>query len=123
MTIFDWIGSGNSEGYNVHYIDKFSGIREILNTWSKIWDDIPGVNLIDMCAFYTWMIVLLGTYLIYKGNWEKLIPVVGMIIIILTCIASPVNDCFRYYSPVAASFPMLIMLLRRTNVKKAKRRR
>lgn len=123
MTIFDWIGSGNSEGYNVHYIDKFSGIREVLNTWSKIWDEIPGVNLVDMCAFYTWMIVFLGIYLIYRGKWEKLIPVVGMMIIILTCMASPVNDCFRYYSPVAASFPMLIMLLGRTNAKKVKRRR
>ena len=41
----------------------------------------------------------------------RLLPLVAMGILILTCIASPVNDCFRYYAPIAASFPASVVLL------------
>ena len=33
------------------------------------------------------------------------------VLMVLTCIGMPVNDCFRYFAPVAASFPALLMLL------------
>jgi len=114
MTIFDWIGcNGNfDEEFDFHYIGFTDNIRQILHAWAKVWNKLPILSLTDMCAFYTWIMVLMCYYLIINRNYLKLIPFVAIGFMILTCIASPVNDCFRYYAPVAASFPVLWALLK-----------
>ena len=113
MTIFDWISS--REGYNdifhFHYIDTFNDLRQILHAWAKVWNKIPILSLTDTCAFYTWGTVLLFYYLWIKKKFLYLIPFAAIGIMILTCIASPVNDCFRYFAPAAASFPVLFILI------------
>ncbi len=110
MTIFNWIGAENGKGYNVHYIEKFKNVRDTLNSWSKAWDEIPMLNITDSCAAYTWLIILIGIYKNSKKKYSEIIPLIALLVLVLTCMASPVNDCFRYYSPVAASTPMLAML-------------
>lgn len=40
------------------------------------------------------------------------IPILALMIAILTCIASPVNGTFRYFAPIAASTPLLLLLIR-----------
>lgn len=66
MTIFDWIGGEHDEYFQVHYIEKFRGLREILHAWSKVWNKIPILCLTDICAIYTWSIVLILYYLLEK---------------------------------------------------------
>lgn len=112
MAIFNWIEVEElSEPYSFHYNESRESMRKMLSLWSDIWDQIPVLNLTDTISFYTWGIVLIGLYLFRKKQWEKLIPVLALMLMILTCIASPVNDCFRYYAPVAASAPALIILI------------
>lgn len=113
MTVFDWIGcdSGFDGNFQFHYIEKLSVPRQILHVWVKVWDKIPILCLTDVCAFYTWSIVLIFYYVLTKRRYRFLIPLVSVGFMILTCIASPVNDCFRYFSPVAAAYPVLFVLL------------
>lgn len=113
MTIFDWIGcnSGYDENFDFHYIDRMDNLRQILHAWAKVWDKIPLLCLTDICAFYTWEIVLLFLYLLLNKQFIRMIPFVAVGFMILTCIASPVNNCFRYFAPVAASFPALFLVL------------
>ena len=56
--------------------------------------------------------VLLGWLLWKRRAWDKLIPIFACLLMVLTCVASPVNDCFRYFVPVAAAFPSLSILLK-----------
>lgn len=113
MTIFDWIGCNGEfdDNFEFHFIKKLSVFRQILHAWAKVWDKIPLLCLTNICALYTWGIVLLFFYLLSKRMYLRLLPLVAMGVMILTCIASPVNDCFRYYAPIAASSPVLIVLL------------
>ncbi|GFI17088.1 hypothetical protein IMSAGC009_02256 [Lachnospiraceae bacterium] len=113
MTIFDALGcaGGFDDNFEFHYTDKLGEIRQVLHMWAKVWDKIPIICLTDICAFYTWSIVMLFYYLISKRRFWMLLPFIAIGIIILTCIASPVNDCFRYFSPVAASYPALYVLV------------
>lgn len=113
MTIFDWIGCNGDydESFDFHYIDFFDGARQLLQAWAKVWDKIPVLNTTNVCAAYTWIIVALFYYLLTKKLFADTLPLIAMGIMILTCIASPVNDCFRYYSSIAAAFPAIFLLL------------
>ncbi len=113
MTVFDWIGCNGDfdENFQFHFLESFSVPRQVLHAWAKVWDKIPILCLTDICALYTWLIVLIFYYLLTKKYFIKTIPIIAVGVMILTCVASPVNDCFRYFIPVAASLPILFTLL------------
>jgi hypothetical protein len=115
MTIFDWVGSNafDNDNFSFHYGGDWNEARQVLDKWADVWDNLPILSLTDTIAFYTWFIVLIGYILGKNKCWYGLIPIVAELLMILTCIASPVNDCFRYYAPVAASAPALLSLLSR----------
>lgn len=118
MTIFDWIEvDAFKEYYSFHYIEAMASGRKILNDWANLWDKIPILNLTNTIPLYTWGILLMGFFLLRKGKIAELIPVAALLIMICTCIASPVNGCFRYYAPVAASVPALFLLFGRSDRK------
>ena len=114
MTILSGIKpSGFLEWFsNFEYKEETKKYREWLHRWSRIWDRLPLFSLTDTIAAYTWFVVLLGLWLIQHHKKNELIPVLSVLMLIGTCIASPVNDCFRYYSLAAASCPSLLLLLR-----------
>ena len=119
MTIFDWIGCNGDydEGFSFHYIGFFDNMRQVLQAWAKVWNKIPVLNITDICAVYTWLIIAVLYYLITKKHLIEIIPLVAMGIMVLTCVASPVNDCFRYYCSIAAAFPAIFLLLPSRNKK------
>lgn len=115
MTIFNWIYvEAFSEYYSFHYIEAWETGREILASWAEIWDKIPVLNLTNTIALYTWFIFLTGYYLLRKRQISDILPVLALLIMTLTCMASPVNGCFRYFAPVAAATPALLLLLRKS---------
>ena len=119
MTVFNTVDDIRFPAdFVCHYISGLAGIREMLAGWSYLWHEIPILNITDIKAMYTWVIVLMGYALIRRKEYEKLIPVGACSLMILTCIASPVNDCFRYYAPVAAAFPTLFILLKEDEKRK-----
>ena len=76
-------------------------------------DQFTILNLTDMKPMYTWVILLMGGMMIRRRELDKLIPIGACVLMVLTCVGMPVNDCFRYFAPVAAAFPGLLMLLPR----------
>ena len=123
MTIFNWVEDGRfSEDLTCSYSNSavLEVFRDILNKWSSIWHQIPILNFTDLKPLYTWTILLLGYLLFRKRAYLELIPIATCLIMIMTCVASPVNDCFRYYSPVAAAFPSLFMLTKKISLKEGK---
>ncbi|MDD3252707.1 MAG: DUF6020 family protein [Lachnospiraceae bacterium] len=113
MTIFNWIRTANGENYTFHYHDWGQTGREVLHAWARLWDVLPVLNLTDHCAYYTWSIVLLGYFFLRRKRYLELLPIMAVLLVILSCIASPVNDCFRYFAPAAVSSPALMILLRK----------
>ena len=114
MVVFDWIGTSfyPYDGlFDLHYLPSMALPRQLLDKWADLWDKIPLLNLTDTIAAYTWSVIALGYLLFRKKKYAELLPVLSCVLMILTCIASPVNDCFRYFAPVAVSFPVLFTLL------------
>ena len=108
MTVFNWIGSHRTfvvDHFDFHYISELSALRDVLDKWVYLWDKIPVLSLTDVIALYTWSLVLLAMDCIRSKKMAFLIPFAAVFLLILSCIASPVNDCFRYFFPAAASCP------------------
>jgi len=110
MTIFDWIGCNGDydENFDFHYMKWSYGLRSVLHAWAKVWDEVPVLCLTDICAMYTWLTLLSAYYLLSKRQYLLAVPLIPVLLMIGTCIASPVNDCFRYFAPAAASLPVVI---------------
>lgn len=103
----------NNPGYNsgvfrFHLTGKTEKIRTVLQKYLYAWNDIPFINLLYCCAFYTWLVVSMTCYVIIGKQRKKLTAFVPTVISILICVASPVNDCFRYYLPVIMEIPLLV---------------
>lgn len=114
MVIYDWINTNNKawlEHYHFSYINAFGLPRKLLHNLAELWDRTPVLNLTDTAALYTWMIVLIGYWLLRKKAYVYLLPVFAVLLLICSCMAAPVNDCFRYFAPVAAAFPVLLSLV------------
>ncbi|OON88472.1 hypothetical protein BXO88_01385 [Oribacterium sp. C9] len=113
MTLFHWVKDPiYSDEFTCDYIDGFETGRKLLEKWADLWDVIPILNLTDTMPLYTWSIVFMGIWMIKRRKFLMLIPVMASLLMILTCIASPVNGCFRYFSSVAAAFPVLFALVK-----------
>lgn len=115
MTIFDWVDVEwftQQYDFDFHYVEVMAGLRTALHQWAKVWGKLPLAGLTDTIAVYTWFTVLAGGWLLWRKRWPELLVVLAMGVMILTCIASPVNGAFRYYCPVAAAVPALLLLLK-----------
>ena len=112
MTIFGWVKDPRfSPEFTCDYIDVFDKARTNIEKWAMLWDEIPILNLTDTMPLYTWCVVLIGGLMLRRKDYTMLLPVIAMILMILTCMASPVNGCFRYFSAAAAAFPALLIMV------------
>ena len=113
MTYFHWVVDDRYDrDFTCRYIDRLAGLRDLLADWADLWHRIPVLNFTDSKPLYTWTALLLGWLLWKRRAWDKLIPIFAVLLMVATCMASPVNDCFRYFAPVAAATPALSILLR-----------
>lgn len=86
-------------------------LESILITWENVKELLirsPILGILCNCAFYTWLLILLGIYFLKKREWKIWLLLVPMFLIILSCIAFPVNGNWRYYVPVVTSTPIVI---------------
>ena len=112
MTIFNWVKDKRFPAtLTCDYIQGFEKGRAFLADWATIWHRLPLLNVTDTKCVYFWFVILLGYILLMRREFLKLIPVSAVLLMAFTCMASPVNDCFRYFVPVAAATPALFILI------------
>jgi len=80
-----------------------------VHTAAYLVDAVPVVNLLYACAFYFWGVLLLALYVTTRKQPRMLVVMLPVITLMIGCIGSSVNDCFRYEVPVAAAFPIVIL--------------
>ncbi len=95
---------------NVHYLDKSGYLRYAFVQALSAFEKLPLVGLTTSIGFMAWLTAVLGLWLA-RCKAKPVLPVfIGLGIFWLTCIASPVNDCMRYFLPVAGCLPMVFCL-------------
>ena len=95
---------------NVHYLDKSGYLRYAFVQALSVFEKLPLVGLTTSIGFMAWLTAVLGLWLT-RCKAKPVLPVfIGLGIFWLTCIASPVNDCMRYFLPVAGCLPLVFCL-------------
>ena len=73
--------------------------RNQLKRYADLWSQIPGLAQICNAGTYTWIVILLLGYLIYRKRWKGILVLAAPALNVAICIASPVNGLLRYAFP------------------------
>ena len=111
MTIFNWVKDSRFDSsLTGDYTDASGPVRQLLEDWADLWHRLPLLGFLDDMPLYTWFIVCAGLLMMWRKQQLSLIPVLACLLNVLLCCCSPVNDCFRYFAPVAAAAPACLLL-------------
>lgn len=75
---------------------------------AELWAKLPVFAQLMNLGTFTWLLLLMTTYLIYKKKAKGIILYIASFMNLLICIASPVNGLVRYALPLMACMPLLI---------------
>ena len=79
-----------------------------MKRYADLWSQIPGLAQICNAGTYTWIVILLLGYLIYRKRWKGILVLAAPALNVAICIASPVNGLLRYAFPLMACMPAVI---------------
>lgn len=90
-----------------HY--RFSNeIRRQVEAYAELWVKVPVFAQLMNPGTYTWFLLIMTVYLIYRKRTKGIVLYIASFMNILICIASPVNGLVRYTLPLMACIPLLI---------------
>lgn len=70
--------------------------------------EAPIITLLLQPGTYTWILLLSITYLVYKKRTKYAIAYLPCILLLATCLLSPVNGYMRYAIGIAATMPITL---------------
>lgn len=97
------------QNLDIYYLDSAGYARYTLYNLLLAFERTP-LGLLVSRGFNSWLLLALGCWLARRRCGKALPLLVGLGVLWLTCIASPVNDLLRYYLPILASMPVVICL-------------
>ena len=103
------VSNKNRENYDISFLFFTQSTRHQLYLATiGIPQNLPGINIFYYLGNYTWFLLLLMLGLFINKKYTYLLGFAPALLVILTCIASPVNGYFRYYIPVMMVVPILL---------------
>lgn len=104
--------AGNAEfqtGFiQISMVEDWHPWRQTIYNYMLCIQKLPGIGIFVGLGIYTWMSILMISYLFRKKLYRCMVVFVPTIVVFLICIASPVNGALRYYMPVIFVMPLLI---------------
>ncbi len=92
--------------FNYHY-NSLNNVRKVLIAYGKSFRNIPIVGLLSNIGFNSCLTIIYVVYFaINKEKKKYIIMLLPSIVTILVCLASPVNNYFRYAMPVIFTMPI-----------------
>ena len=89
-------------------MEQWAGIRNaLLHHLKQASSSAPVIHYLFRTGFYTWILILLISYLLYRKRGGRLLCFIPVIVVLLINTASPVNGCTRYSMPIMISLPVL----------------
>lgn len=95
------------DGFDYHY-NNLESSRTLLSNFAIMFPYIPIVGLIVNIGFNVWVLFIMVGYLINIKRYKEITFLAPALILLLVCIASPVNAYFRYTLPFVFAMPLMI---------------
>lgn len=98
-----------ASGGDMYWHYKFSNeIRRQVEAYAELWVKLPVFAQLMNPGSYTWLLLIMTTYLIYRKKTKGIVLLIAPFMNVLICIASPVNGLVRYTLPLMGCMPLLI---------------
>ena len=85
-------------------------LRDILYYPTVVLPYIPVLGLAVNIGFHVWLLIFMTGYMGYRKYYKGIIVFSPALVLVLVCIASPVNAYYRYALPFIFSMPLMIGL-------------
>lgn len=96
-------------GGDMYWHYRFSNeIRRQVEAYAELWAKLPMFAQLMNPGSYTWLLLIMTVYLIYRKKIKGTVLFIAPFMNILICIASPVNGLVRYALPLMGCMPLLI---------------
>lgn len=96
--------------FDFSYIFNMNPFRDIIEGFSEVMRRIPAVGTLYGTGIYDIVFLLILFIYISKKDIERLLMLLPFLILVMTCIASPVNGAIRYLLPLVAMMPIIILI-------------
>lgn len=97
-------------GYRFYYPDALNGFRNGYESLREAIAHYAPVSIFDTPVFYTWVLIILLAYCIYKRNRGAFLLQVYPLGVLIMCNLSPCNGYFaRYQYPDIMALPALLL--------------
>lgn len=101
-------GTEHYPQWDFSMLPMFSGLRQVLKTAAEGASSLPVLHLLTDCAFHCWLLAALFVHLLMQKRYRRTVIFLPVLVMMIACIASPVNDCFRYFFAVVMASPLLL---------------
>lgn len=97
------------DGFDYSY-NSLSLPRKILTGIGLAFPYIPIIGMMVNIGFNVWLLFIMLCYMFHKKRFCDIIFLAPSFVLLLVCIASPVNTYFRYALPFVFGMPLMIAL-------------
>lgn len=96
-------------GTNFHYPAQFNRVREFYSSLRERLAATPLLSFLMAPATYTWCLILLLCYGIYKKKLLSLSIITVPVVLVLVCLLGPCNGFYgQYLYPIVVVFPVMV---------------
>lgn len=97
--------------YGLESPKSLSRVRIQMGNLCYVFRRLPGLGMLESIGFYAWGIILVITAFVYFRDKKKILMLTPILVLLLTCIASPANTLIRYIYPAVLSAPVFIFIV------------
>lgn len=107
----------NTGYFDLHYLKTFKTERNFITNFTNKLKVTKGIGLIYNTGVYTWMLLILIGYTLYKKRYTNLIFSIPILLTLAFCFLSPVNAYLRYMNPIIVTIPVYLAICLKKNNK------
>lgn len=97
----------NVSNFDLHFLPGTEVYRNMIERATYTLRNMPVIGLVFSCGFYTWFLIIITLVLWYFRKTREMAILVPLYVIVLVCVASPVNAFVRYMLPVMMTLPFV----------------
>ena len=98
----------NKNIFNISFNKKFNNLRNIYIDIVNLLPEIPGFSIVYSIAIYNWILIFLIYYAFYYKKKRKLAALSPAIMLMISCLFTPINGFIRYMFPLIILIPICI---------------
>ncbi len=98
------------EGIHLYWPDTFIDARYTVESIRETLASLPFLSVLLSIGAYTWLLLALLFYNIYRKDRVGIQLLLPLLLVLLVCMAGPLNSYTRYFYPIMMGIPIVLTL-------------